>query len=140
MHDCITRSPRAGVPVSWRLDGLDGSAEYPVSGRFQANTTQAQLGAAVAGLGIALLPIFVTAAQVHNGQLQEVLPAYGLEAVGVYFVYLSRRQIPRAVSIFTEFARATMLEREIIVPTLSPQPRTNPNQSRRPKARRVRNG
>jgi LysR family transcriptional regulator AphB len=119
VHDCITQPTRAGASVTWRLDGPDGSAELSVSGRFQANTAQAQLGAAVAGLGIALLPTLLTAAHVRKGQLQEVLPGLGLEDMGVYFVYLSRRQIPRAVSAFTEFATATMLERGMIVPALS---------------------
>jgi DNA-binding transcriptional LysR family regulator len=113
VHDCITQPTRTGAPTTWRLDGPDGSTELPVNGRFQANTTQAQLGAAVAGLGIALLPTLMTDPYIQQGELREILPGHGLEDVGVYFVYLSRKQIPRAVSAFTEFAMTTMLERKL---------------------------
>lgn len=94
------KPPRGGFVWSLRYSSPRSACSTP-------NTTQAQLGAAVAGLGIALLPTLMTALYIQQGELQEVLPGHGLEDVGVYFVYLSRKQIPRAVSAFTEFAMAT---------------------------------
>jgi DNA-binding transcriptional LysR family regulator len=108
MHDCITSPTRSSMHATWRLDGPQGEVEVAVNGRFHANNTQAQLGAAVAGLGIALLPTMITAPHLESGRLKEVLPAFGLEEIGVYFVYLSRRQQPRAVSLFIYFATAKM--------------------------------
>jgi DNA-binding transcriptional LysR family regulator len=62
------------------------------------------LRAAVAGLGVALLPGPITSADVHAGKLSRVLPEYRREGADLYAVCVSRRQIPRAVSAFIEFA------------------------------------
>jgi LysR family transcriptional regulator AphB len=112
-HQCIVSPPRDGVPVAWQLSGPDGVAEVAVDGHFQANTLQAQLRGALAGLGIALLPALVAAEHIQQGSLLTMLPAHGLD-VEIHFVYPSRRHIPRAVGAFTEFATAVMLETGIM--------------------------
>jgi hypothetical protein len=45
-----------------------------------------------------------------------VLPDYGIRRVGVYFVYLDRRQLPRAVSAFVEFTMTKILDARVIEP------------------------
>jgi DNA-binding transcriptional LysR family regulator len=102
-HDCLPQSNRTG-PVAWHLQGPAGAGEIQVSSRFRANTARAVLRAAVAGLGIALLPQPVTAAEVQAGRLSRVLPEYRREGADLYAVCISRRQIPRSVSAFIEFA------------------------------------
>lgn len=116
LHECITRPAIGGTPVTWRLRGPDGMIEVPVSSRFQVNTHQAQLGAALASLGIALVPALTTLAHLEQGVLTEVLPGYSHEA-GVYFVFPSRRHIPRAVRAFTEFASTVLFERGMVLPS-----------------------
>jgi DNA-binding transcriptional LysR family regulator len=101
-HDCLPLSNRSG-PVTWRLDGRDGLVEVRVSGRFRANTARAVLQAAVAGMGIALLPAPLTGADLDAGRLVNVLPHYRQKGASLYAVFLSRRQVPRAVSAFVEF-------------------------------------
>jgi len=114
-HDCVTW-PTGTVGYSvWRLDGLEGEIEISVKGRFHANSAQAQVDAALANLGVALVPTTMVAAHIESGQLLRVLPAYGL-CVGVYLVYLSRRQLPRAVSAFTEFATKKMIDQRLAEP------------------------
>ena len=90
--------------MTWRLVGPDGEVEIQVSSRFRANTARAVLRAAVAGLGIALLPHPVIAARSAAGRLLRVLPEYRRDGADFYAVYVSRRHIPRAVSAFIEFA------------------------------------
>jgi DNA-binding transcriptional LysR family regulator len=102
-HDCLVQSSRSG-PVVWELHGPDGASDIDVSGRFRANTARVLLRAAVAGLGIALLPDSVTAAEIEAGRLVRVLPRYRREGADLYAVYVSRRQIPAAASAFVEFA------------------------------------
>ena len=114
-HDCIALPQSSGRTV-WRLDGPDGSVEMEVSGRFYANTAQALLKAALAGLGIALLPEVMTSSHVRASELTEVLPDHGVEGVDVYLVYLSRRQLPRAVSAFIEFMMTKMVEERLVQP------------------------
>jgi DNA-binding transcriptional LysR family regulator len=110
-HDCIPQSNRSG-PVTWRLQGTDGPTSIEVSGKFRANAARVVLQAALAGLGIALLPDSVTTAEIQAGRLVRVLPKYRREGADLYVVYVSRRQLPLAVSAFAEFAgekiRATL--------------------------------
>lgn len=107
-YDCLVMSTASGRP-SWRLDGPEGANETPVSGRFHANSAQALLNAAVAGLGIALLPDIMTTAHIRSGALVPVLPQYGVLGMNLHLVYQSRRQLPRAVQAFVEFTTERML-------------------------------
>jgi DNA-binding transcriptional LysR family regulator len=102
-HDCIPQSSRSG-PVVWNLQGPEGATSIEVSGRFRANAARVVLRAAIAGLGIALLPDSVTNSEIEAGRLMRVLPRYRREGADLYAVYVSRRQIPLAVSAFVEFA------------------------------------
>ncbi len=112
-HDCVTLPQPLGRTV-WRLDGPGGELEAQVTGRFSANTAQALLKAVLAGLGIALLPSVMTASYVRAGDLAEVLPDHGVDGRESYLVYHSRRQLPRAVSAFIEFAMAKMLDEGLV--------------------------
>jgi DNA-binding transcriptional LysR family regulator len=118
-HDCIAAPTNPTGYTTWHLDGAGSEVEVMVRGRFHANSTQAQLDAALGGLGVALLPNAMTEADVRSGRLKEVLPEYGLRGVGVYLVYLNRRHLPRAVSAFIEFTTARLLEARLIQPLSS---------------------
>lgn len=108
-HNCITSPVRGGPRTTWRLVGPGNeTTSVEVDGPFQANTSAAQLAGAVAGLGIALLPVLLAAQYLTAGRLQEVLPDYGSGTINVHLVYLSRRQLPRAVSAFIDFAVSTI--------------------------------
>lgn len=117
-HDCITWPTGPSGYITWQLEGPDGEVEISVTGRFHANNAQAHLNAALAGLGIALVPTAMAIAQIESGRLQKVLPEFGLR-VGVYVVYLSRRQLPRSVSTFIEFAMKKMLDEGMLSPLLA---------------------
>ena len=108
--------PQPSGRTVWRLDGPDGAIEAQVAGRFSANTAQALLKAVLAGLGIALLPAVMTSPHVRAGELTEVLPDHGVEGREAYLVYLSRRQLPRAVSAFIEFTMAKMVGEGLVTP------------------------
>lgn len=122
-HDCIAAPTNPTGYTIWRLDGPDGPLEVAVRGRFHANSMHAQLGAARGGLGVALLPSAVVSGDVEAGRLVTVLPEYGAHRVGVYLVYLNRRQLPRAVSAFIEFTAATLLDTKLVEPLEALVPR-----------------
>ncbi|MCX7080449.1 MAG: LysR family transcriptional regulator [Pseudomonas sp.] len=101
MHQCIRPSSQA-PHAPWHLDGPQGPVHVEVTGRFCANTAQAQLKASLAGLGICLLPMAILRESLHTGRMIQVLPDHGRFSNGLYIVYPSRRQVPRAVSAFVE--------------------------------------
>ncbi|MDB5983662.1 MAG: LysR family transcriptional regulator [Pseudomonas sp.] len=102
-HACI-RSSDASGQKAWQLVGPHGPVQISVSGRFSANTAQAQLKAAAAGLGICLLPEAILRGSLKAGLLVEVLAGYGRPNNDFSLVYPSRRQIPAAVTAFVEHA------------------------------------
>ncbi len=106
MHDCIT----TGKPgrVVWRAEGPAGLETVEVRGPFSANTTQSQIRAAQAGIGICFVPMTLLERSLQSGALVAVLPHYRQETAGFYVVYPNRKQLPRSVSAFLDmtFARA----------------------------------
>jgi DNA-binding transcriptional LysR family regulator len=105
-HYCIT----TGKPgrVVWRAEGAAGPESVEVRGPFGANTTQSQVRAAQAGLGICFVPVTQLTRSLQSGALVAVLPRYRQETAGFYVVYPNRKQIPKSVSAFLDmtFARA----------------------------------
>ncbi|RMA59609.1 DNA-binding transcriptional LysR family regulator [Acidovorax sp. 100] len=107
-HDCLAFSHPSGK-ATWRVTGPEGApAEVQVTGRFSGNTAQALRKAALAGLGIALLPSTLTQRDLRAGLLVPMLPGYHRQGHGVHMVYPSRRYLPLAVSAFIELVISKM--------------------------------
>ncbi|PIF92393.1 DNA-binding transcriptional LysR family regulator [Acidovorax sp. 62] len=107
-HDCLVFSHPSGK-ATWRVTGPEGApAEVQVTGRFSGNAAQALRKAALAGLGIALLPSTLTQRDLRAGLLVPVLPQYHRQGHGVHMVYPSRRYLPLAVSAFIELVISKM--------------------------------
>lgn len=101
-HDCLVFGHPSGK-ATWRVLGPDAeSAEVQVSGRFSGNTAQALRKAALAGLGIALLPSTLTRQDLRAGRLVPVLPQYHRQGHGVHMVYPSKHYLPPAVAAFID--------------------------------------
>lgn len=121
LHDCLAVPPPTGRTV-WHLEGPDGPTEVQVTSRFYANAAHVLLKASVAGLGIVLLPEMMTASYLRSGQLVQVLPDHDVKGLDIYLVYLSRRQLPRAVSAFIEFAKAKIVSTGLVATAAAPEP------------------
>ncbi|MBT2335895.1 LysR family transcriptional regulator [Variovorax paradoxus] len=99
-HDCIT-APHPSGRTLWRLTGPEGTEEeMQVAGRFSGNTAQALRKAALAGLGVALLPPTMARLDLAAGGLVPVLPQYQRTVQGLSVLYPSRKHLPLAVSAF----------------------------------------
>lgn len=98
-HDCVVSALPGGHAI-WRLVGPDGEEDVQVLGRFSGNTAQALRRAALAGLGIALLPPVMARLEIEAGMLVPVLAQYRPKGYGLNVLYPSRRQLPLAVSAF----------------------------------------
>jgi LysR family transcriptional regulator AphB len=104
-HACIRPSSPAGSTV-WSLVGPEGPIQVRVNGRFCANTARSQLKAAVAGLGICLLPESILRSSLASGHLVRVLPDYNEKNNDLSILYPSGKQIPLSVTVFVAEAMA----------------------------------
>ncbi len=118
-HDCL-HYPRAQDTPAWHFLPTEGRRKaqrqrvtVPVSGPFCANNSEALRDAAIAGLGIALLPDFSAQAALQSGRLVEVLPEW--ESVGtfspqIYAIRPYASHVPRPVSAFVAWLRVVWAE------------------------------
>ena len=82
-----------------------------VSGSLAANNSEALRDAALAHLGIALLPDFSAQAALQTGKLVEVLPDWapvGSFADRIYAIRPYAAHVPRAVSLFVDYLRGAL--------------------------------
>lgn len=103
-HDCVCFAGAKGQ-APWKL-ARDGTPpeEIAVAAKFAGNTIQAVRKAALAGLGIALLPQRLVAGDLRHGRLMPVLSDYRAPGASINIVYPSRRHLPPAVAAFMDWA------------------------------------
>jgi len=112
-HDCL-HYLRSGETPAWQLAPLEGSGQkvtVPVSGCFAANNSEALREAALAGLGIALLPDFSAQAALRAGKLVPVLPQWqpvGSFGEQLYAIRPYSPYVPRAVQALVGFLREAL--------------------------------
>lgn len=117
-HDGVSFA-NPGGQTAWRLEGPDGTShDVQVAVRFSGNTVQALRKAAVAGLGIALLPRTIVRQDLNAGLLVPVLPTHHCRGYGLNALYPSRRHLPLAVSAFIDLVIEKMgaLDASSVIP------------------------
>jgi DNA-binding transcriptional LysR family regulator len=98
-HDCIIRGDST-EGVSWTFASGNEVEVVPVTGRICANVMSFCMHAAVAGLGIALLPEALARPDVAAGRLVSVLDDYVVDRGGLYLVFPSNRHMSAGVKAF----------------------------------------
>ena len=106
-------SSAAGVAVTTAAAAAAAAQKItiPVSGCFAANNSEALREAALAGLGIALLPDFSAQAALRAGKLVAVLPAWqpvGSFGEQLYAIRPYSPYVPRAVQALVGFLREAL--------------------------------
>lgn len=103
-HTCLVFG--AGTaPNVWTLESNGKRAEVHVTPRLTLNDPEVLRGAALAGVGIALLPEFVCAQDIRAKRLRHVLPEWGSAAMPVHAVYPTARLLSPAAAAFIELVR-----------------------------------
>ena len=111
-HNCL-HYPRSHETPAWTFESnrpaeASERVTVQVSGSLAANNSEALRDAALAGLGIALLPDFSAQASLRAGRLVELLPDWtpvGSFAGQLYAIRPYSAHVPRAVSALVAFLR-----------------------------------
>ena len=94
--------------VSLQLSNGKETQRVTVSGPLHANNGDILAQAAVAGMGIALLPNFIIERAVADGRLVPVLCEWEAPAITVNAVYPSSRRVPMKTRAFIDFLVAEL--------------------------------
>lgn len=102
IHHCLVYSNEL-KPDTWTLHGPAGVESIRVNGPICADNGDALRVAAVAGLGVTLLPTFIVGPDLKAGRLQTVLDDYCPPDIAINAIYPSRRYLSARVRTFIEF-------------------------------------
>ncbi len=100
-HDCL-RYSLLDVADEWRFKSDGKSFSVPVASRFEAGSGSVLRSAALAGMGVVVLPSFMVAADLGAGRLVQVLSGFSFVRLGVSAVYAPARVVPSNVRAFVD--------------------------------------
>ncbi len=111
-HNCL-HYPRSQDTPAWTFEshqslGGDDRITVPVMGNLAANNSEALREAALAGVGIALMPDFSAQAALRQGKLVRALPDWkpvGAFAQTIYAIRPYAPHVPRAVTALVQALR-----------------------------------
>lgn len=101
VHNCMTYS-YFGKSL-WHFDQQGVKSSVAVGGNLSANESVVLLSGALEGAGIALQPSYSAAPYIARGELIKLLPDYQPQAMGIYGIYTSRRQMPATLRTMLDF-------------------------------------
>jgi DNA-binding transcriptional LysR family regulator len=87
---------------TWRLIDGDKTVTVHPQGRFKADNGTALAAAAVAGLGIAALPNFLTEGYLASGALVAIMTRYPLTEAGIFLIRPPGQNPARKIRVLTE--------------------------------------
>jgi DNA-binding transcriptional LysR family regulator len=86
-HEALLQVTGDGPVRVWRFRTADRQARVAVNGAFCTNVVYALRDAALAGLGVALLPEWLVHDDIEKGRLHRLLPSWSAKEVSVFAVY-----------------------------------------------------
>lgn len=103
-HNCL-RYAYFSEANEWTFTRGDQREVIRVSGSYQVNNSEALREAALAGVGVVRVPLFVVGDDLRRGRLKRLLPGYEMPAQYVHAVWPARAYLPRKVRVFIDFLR-----------------------------------
>lgn len=97
-HDGLMYSMREPHGM-WQIECEGEMRSYRVGTRMRCNNGEVLQEAALAGLGLAILPTFMAAAHIRSGRLRAVLPGYALPDGEISAVYVPDRHMSAKVRV-----------------------------------------
>jgi DNA-binding transcriptional LysR family regulator len=106
-HACLVHWALPGGS-EWPFHGPDGAQAVRVSGPLRVNDVEAVHAAALAGIGIAVLPSFAVANDLRSGALRPLLESFTLPPMTVWAVHTGRRHRSARLRVFLAWLATTM--------------------------------
>lgn len=102
-HQCLHYT-NISVREGWVFyDATGNLIRVQIKGRLGANNGEVLQQAAIAGMGIVLMPEFEIVGALNKGTLVKILPDYTTLPIAVYAVYPSRQFLPEKTRTLVEF-------------------------------------
>ena len=105
-HACIGRRLPNGRLRTWDFKVEGRLQRVSPTGDLVFNDDDLMLEAVLDGQGLAQLPGFLACEALRRGALATCLAPYAPDDRGHYLCYLSRRQLPKRIRVFIDFATA----------------------------------
>ena len=102
-HACMLYSYTENATWPIRKAGMDYSVK--VSPVMTSNNPEVLLEAAIAGMGISIMPTFIASDAITRGKLQTVLDDYESLTLDIYVVYVTRHYLPAKIRVFIDFLK-----------------------------------
>ena len=102
-HECLGFS-YTELRRRWQFLSPDGPVDVEVSGRLMADSGEALLSAARAGMGVLLQPSELVRDDLARGRLVEVLPDFPVPTRPLHLLYAPDRRMTPKLRSFIEFA------------------------------------
>lgn len=100
-HDCLPYGHARGV--DWVFSRDSRLVSVPISGRLRVNNGELARDAAIADLGLTMLPTFIVGDALRSGRLVTVLDDFVPPPIAVHVVYPKHRQSFAAIRAMTDF-------------------------------------
>lgn len=100
-HNCLAYAMQS-KPWAWCFGGA-AQGSVRVAGNYRSNNLLALKDAALTGIGIARLPLWMADAEIRSGALRLILEKFRPPAFGIHAVFPSARRIPERVRAFVDF-------------------------------------
>ncbi|WP_026355064.1 LysR family transcriptional regulator [Massilia niastensis] len=101
-HDVVSYS-LFSAGENWNFTGPDGEVPVKVAPRVRTNSGDTCRAVALRDQGIILQPTFLVGADLAQGTLREILPAYRSMELGIHAVYPSRKFVSPKVRLLVDF-------------------------------------
>ncbi|MGK7245169.1 LysR family transcriptional regulator [Buttiauxella agrestis] len=100
-HNCLTYN-WFGKSL-WHFDRAGEKSAVAVSGNLSANESVVLLAGTLQGAGISLQPYYSAAPLLEKGELVELLPGHQPQAMGIYGIYTTRKQMPATLRAMLDY-------------------------------------